>query len=175
MTIPVPESQLDLLTLAEMLKANAEEVSAAVLARWERIGEAEPWHRLPDDLDHDHLPELIRGLAGAALGTEFEASVCRRVLSTSAEHGHHRSREGLEEALIYREYHLLRRALWEQLKEEHGETATVFYAAMRLDALIGLATAAAMHGWNRRDLERRGRWPGALEDLLDRWPLPTGR
>jgi hypothetical protein len=172
MSKPGPDSELDLLSLAEMIKANAEEISADILARWERIGRTETWHRLPEDLDHDHMPQLIRAMAAAALGTEFDRSLCERVVDLAAQHGYHRSREGLDEALIYREYHLLRRALWERLKTQHGENATVYYAAMRLDTLISLTTAAAVHGWNREGLTDVGRWPDALEELLTDWPLP---
>lgn len=172
MSTPGPESRLDLLTLAEMIKANAAEISTDVLDRWQRIARSESWHRLPEDLDHDHLPQLIRALAAAALGTEFDRSLCERVADLAAQHGYHRSQEGLDEALIYREYHLLRRALWERLKAEHGETAIVYYAAMRIDTLISLTTAAAVHGWNREDLAASGRWPDALRELLDEWPLP---
>lgn len=172
MRAPQSDSQLDLVEIAQMLKANAHEVSEDILQRWSRIGEAEPWQRLPPEVDLDHLPELIRRLAAAALGTEFDRDLCETVVAASAEHGSHRALEGLEEALVYREYHLLRRALWEKLTVEHGENATTYYAGMRLDALISLALAAGLHGWNRPTLEANGRWPEALTDLLDNWPLP---
>ena len=172
MSKPEPQSELDLVSLAEVIKANADAVSADILDRWDRIARNESWHRLPQDLDHDHMPELIRALAGAALGTEFDRSLCKRVVELAARHGYHRAREGLDEALIYREYHLLRRALWERLKAEHGENATVYYAAMRIDTLISLSTSASVHGWNRDALSAAGRWPDALEELLHGWPLP---
>ncbi|MFP4624531.1 MAG: hypothetical protein ACLFRX_10165 [Gemmatimonadota bacterium] len=164
---------MDLLALCETMKANADEVARAMVDHWRTIGEAEPWHRLPDDLGHDHLPHLIRDLAGAALCTEFDREMCRRAVRTSAAHGERRAEAGLDDALLYREYHLLRRALWRQMKRVHGETATIYYAAMRLDALVSLANAAALHGLNRGTLEAEGRWPRVLDALLDDWPLPS--
>jgi hypothetical protein len=163
---------MDLLAICETLKANANELAGSIVRRWRTIGSNEPWHALPDDLDFDHLPDLIRALAGAALCTDFDRGMCRKVVSVSADHGRHRGSEGLDEALLYREYHLLRRALWLQMKENHGETSTVYYATMRVDALISLANAASLHGLNQDSLEDQGRWPRALDHLLDEWPLP---
>lgn len=165
-------SPRDFLALCETIKANAESVVTAVIDRWDVIAEGEPWQALPADLDHDHLPELIRSLASAGLCTEFDRELCRSMVHDSAEHGKYRAQEGMSDSLLYREYHLLRRALWEHMKGEHGETATVYYATMRLDALISLANSAALHGLNWETLNRDGRWPQVLDELLDEWPLP---
>lgn len=162
----------DLHTLCETIKASAETVVTAVIDRWDVIAEGEPWQALPPDLDHDHLPQLIRSLASAGLCTEFDRDLCRSMVHDSAEHGKHRAQQGMRDTLLYREYQLLRRALWRHMKEEHGETATVYYATMRLDALISLANSAALHGLNWATLERDGRWPHVLDELLDEWPLP---
>lgn len=164
----------NLAALCESLKANADQIAATVIEKWRKIGVTEPWHALPDGLDFDHLPELIAALADAALCTVYDAILCREVAELAARHGEHRADEGLHEALIYREYHLLRRALWIQMKEEHGETATVYYATMRVDALISMAIAASLHGLNREALEAEGRWPEALDELVADWPLPNG-
>lgn len=162
----------DLHELCETIKGDVEGVVTAVIDRWEVIAEGEPWQSLPPDLDHDHLPELIRSLAAAGLCTDFDRDLCRSMVRHSAEHGKHRAREGMSDALLYREYHLLRRALWDHMKREHGETATVYYATMRLDALVSLANSAALHGLNWETLDRDGRWPDVLDELLDEWPLP---
>lgn len=162
----------DLLRLCESLQANAEALSGMVIERWAVIAEGEPWQALPPGLDHNHLPGLIESLAGAALCTEFDRDLCRKMVHDSAEHGKHRAREGLDDGLLYREYHLLRRALWQQMKEDHGDNATVYYATMRLDALISLANSAALHGLNWNQLDEEGRWPHVLDELLEKWPLP---
>ncbi len=166
------DQPMDLLTLCESMKANAETVATAVIDHWESIAEGEPWQALPPDLDHNHLPQLVRSLAAAGLCTDFDRELCRSMVHDSAEHGRHRAAEGLEDALLYREYHLLRRALWQHMKKDHGETATVYYATMRIDALISLANSAALYGLNWKTLEAEGRWPDVLDELLDEWPLP---
>lgn len=164
--------QLELRTLCESMKSSAEEISHRILDRWEEIADGEPWQVLPKDLDHNHLPELVRSLAGAGLCTDFDPELCARMIRDSAEHGKHRAQEGLDDTLLYREYHLLRRALWQQFRQDHGETATVYYATMRIDTLISLANSAALYGLNWRVLEDEGRWPQVLDELLDEWPLP---
>jgi hypothetical protein len=170
---PETGRQMDLLAICESMKANADEVARAIVDRWLEIIEAEPWQRLPEGLDFNHLPRLIRDLAGAALCTEFDRGMCATLVRTSAQHGQHRAEEGLGEELIFREYHLLRRALWRQMKADHGENATVYYATMRVDALVSLASSAALHGMNRDALIEQGVWPQVLDDLLDDWPLPA--
>ncbi|MBW3553645.1 MAG: hypothetical protein KY466_09045 [Gemmatimonadetes bacterium] len=111
-------------------------------------------------------------MAGAALCSDFERERCRALLATAATHGEHRARQGFEETLIYREYHLLRRALWIRMMEESGDGADAYYASMRMDTVSTLATAGAIHGMHREELEAQGRWPEILEEILTEWPLP---
>lgn len=164
--------QMDLRTLCESMKSGAEEISHRILDRWDVIAGEEAWQALPSDLDHNHLPELIRSLASAGLCTDFDSELCAKMVRDSAEHGRHRAEEGLSDNLLYREYHLLRRALWQRFKDEHGDSATVYYATMRIDALISLANSAALYGLNWKTLDADGRWPQALDELLEEWPLP---
>lgn len=154
------------------MKANSDDLASDIIDRWDVIAESEPWQVLPPDLDHDHLPQLVRSLAHAGLCTDFDRDACRSMAHDSAEHGKYRAQEGMEDALLYREYHLLRRALWHHMKETHGETATTYYATMRIDALISMANSAALYGLNWEALERDGRWPNIVDELLDDWPLP---
>lgn len=172
MSVSHAPDPMDLLTLCETLKGNADALAEGIVSEWQLIADSEPWHALPSGLDFDHLPGMIRALAGAALCTEFDRGVCRRLVDLAAEHGHHRAQEGFSESLLFREYHLLRRALWSRIRQDHGESRTVYYAAMRLDAVMSLATESALHGLNRESIERRGEWPEVLDRLLDEWPLP---
>lgn len=162
---------MDLPTLCQTLTAHAHSIAARVVRRWEEIAGAEPWLALPADLDFDHLPDLIRALAAAALCTEYDHTLCREAMEAAAGHGAHRAKQGFGENLIHREYHLLRRALAFSMKDEHGESAAVYYATMRLDALMSLMSAAALHGLHRQAFDDEGRWPAVLDELLDGWPL----
>lgn len=163
---------MELLDLCETVKGNARAIAVQIVSRWREIADAEPWLALPPELDFDHLPELIRALAAAALCTEYERGLCRAAAGLAAEHGATRAEQGFGENLIHREYHLLRRALAERMKRDHGENATVYYATMRLDALVSVVAAAALYGFNRSAIDD-ARWPDILDDLLDDWPLPT--
>ena len=163
---------MELKDLGEKIARDAPDIADQIINRWGEICVREPWLTLPDDLDFDHLPELIERMAGASLASDFARERCRDLLATSATHGEHRARQGFEEGLIYREYHLLRRALWTRLKEERGEGADVYYASMRLDTVSTLATAGALHGMHREELQAQGRWPGILEEIMTEWPLP---
>jgi hypothetical protein len=171
--MPGPESSsMELLALCETLKGNAADVADRIIDRWQEIARSEPWLALPPDLDFDHLPDLIRELAGAALCTEFDRALCEGMVATAARHGEHRGREGFAEDLLYREYHLLRRAMAERMKRDHGESAVVYLATMRLDTLTSLSEAAALHGLHRERLEESRPWSRVVDELMDGWPLP---
>lgn len=163
---------MNLKQLCDRIIEEADSIAEQVLDRWTEISVHEPWLALPEDLDFDHLPDLIRRMAGAALCSDFDRQRCRDLVAAAATHGEHRAREGFQEALIYREYHLLRRALWSRLKTAEGENAAVYYASMRLDTVSTLATAGALHGMHREELEEQGRWPDVLEEILTDWPMP---
>lgn len=163
---------MDLTTLCRSLQSDADTIADEIVDSWKDISDSEQWLELPEQLDHDHLPDMIRSLAEAGLCTDFQRKACHKVGQIAAEHGAHRATEGFGENLIYREYHLLRRALASTMKERHGESATVYYASMRVDVLVSLASAAALHGLHKDELEREGRWPNVLQELLDGWPLP---
>ncbi|HUG38845.1 MAG TPA: RsbRD N-terminal domain-containing protein [Longimicrobiales bacterium] len=164
---------MELKELCDRISEEAADITEQVLHRWGEIAESEPWLALPADLDFDHLPALIRRMAVASLCTTFDRGACRDMLAAAATHGEHRARQGFDESLIYREYHLLRRALWARMKSDHGESANVYYASIRMDAISTLATAGALHGMHRTELEEQGRWPAVLEEIMTEWSLPV--
>jgi hypothetical protein len=163
---------MELKDLGITLQENARDTSDQIIRRWREIADAEPWLALPPNLSFDHLPQLIRGMANAALCSDFSREACAEVAATAADHGHYRAGEGFDENLIYREYHLLRRAFADRLQEDHGRGAFVFMATMRLDSIGSLCQAAALHGLHRGPSIQDGRDSEVLRDLLDRWPLP---
>lgn len=164
---------MDFIALCEMIKERAEDISAAVLDRWVVISGAEQWLSLPDGLDYDHLPQLIRQLAAASLCTEYDRTLCEHVVQTAVLHGVHRADQGFGENLIHREYHLMRRALAREMTAEHGETADTYYANMRIDALISVAASAALRGVHQPDeLDDGDRRREVASEILDAWPIP---
>lgn len=154
--------------LGRLLVESAEPIAFEVMADWDRLGTSEPWHRLPPDLDHDHLPDVIRKLAATALLTFFDRAELASLAWVSVEHGQHRFETGVSEETVAREHELLRWALWRRLKREAGiETASE--AIIRLDSAISFAHGASLRGFHRRTIEATGDWPAAIERYIDEW------
>ena len=154
------------------IESEADQLVSQVIDHWGKIGVDEPWLSLPATVSHDHLADLLKALANAALCSLREASSRRWLVERGAQHGLDRHVEGFSEELLYREYHLLRTFLWEWIRVRWGTVGDAHEAILLLDAGITLATSASLRGYHRATLEARGRWPGALEELIDEyWPL----
>ena len=127
-----------------------------------------------DELDFDHLPDLVRRLASASLCTEYDREHCLAVARLAADHGVDRAREGFgahpDLPGIPPPSARARRPF---VSRSTARAPPVFYATMRLDALSGLASAAALHGLHAVGCpEREAGLHDALRQLLDEWPLP---
>ena len=155
--------------IGRAIRDSADELAKTVVSRWRDIGAAEEWLSLPPDLGFDHLPGVIRALAAATLISEFGAEECRELAEAAARHGSDRADEGFGESLVFREHHLLRRTLRSHLRERFGENTQTFYATMRIDSGISLASTASLLGIHRSELQAQGRWPASLEDALKDW------
>ncbi len=134
---------------------------------WTSICTTEPWLVLPPDLDQDHLPQLVRDLADAALADGESDDARRRLVWTAVEHGAQRRRCGFAENLIYTEYHLLRRTLWRYLRERFPESPGTVEAILRIDAAITISSSGSLLGFHRDTLEQVGRWPQGVQKVLD--------
>ena len=157
----------DLQTIAKSLEEHPDEV----LGEWHKLTRQEPWLALPEVASLNHLPEVIRGLAAAALVAPGDREALAEKIWAAAQHGQDRLEQGFPEHLIHTEYHLLRRSLWRFIERNHGQSLQHYEAIARLDAATTLATAAALLGYHRAALEKRGDWPAAVERLIaDRQP-----
>lgn len=154
--------------LARCLTDDAERVAHRIVEEWHELGAREPWHRVPENLDQDHLPDIIRALVDAALLTFFELEPRRRLVHVSAEHGEHRFRQGVSEEIISREFELLRWALWRRLKQE-DRIEEASQAIIRIDSALTFAHGASLRGFHRAHIEQSGEWPRALEQYLEQW------
>lgn len=149
------------------LQANTERV----VRRWEDRIREEPWSRLPDDWRVDHLPAVIEGLAATALGMPADREAVRGRIEEIARHGSERSRQGLEEVHVLREYHYLRLAIADYMFERWGPEESALDALIRVDAAITMATRASLLGYHRSNLEEQGTWSDALDRLIEDSPL----
>ena len=140
----------------EVLDA-APELAAGIVRDWSALASTFGWSESKGRIDQDHLVDLIGQLAEAALHRDVtggDASV--GLLRTALEHGRDRRADGFSEEMLLREYHLLRRGLWENLKRISPESATE--TILRIDGEITMATAASLRGFHQEE--------GADEDAL---------
>ena len=157
--------------LGQYLRDNADPLAKQIMADWNRVGQAEPWHRLPQSMDHDHLPDLIEKLSEASLLTFFGEKERTALCWIAVQHGQHRFETGAAEETIGREYELLRWALWAHLKE-HGDYGSASEAIVRLDSSISFAHGASLRGYHRRAIEGSDDWPAAVERYMEAWAFP---
>ena len=153
------------------LEANAEGIAAKVAALWHQRSEEELDAKLPPELDLDHLPEMIRHLAAAAPAGPADPAA-ERLIRTALSHGKHRREAGYADAIVFREYHVLRRFLWDELKASGEPQDAIVGAILHIDAAMTAATAASVHGFHLLD---RPRDEDELVELLVRdWSMPFG-
>lgn len=154
------------------IEAEAEQLVTQIIDHWGKVATDEPWLSLPAAVSHDHLADLLKALANAALCSLHEEASRRWLVERAAQHGVDRHMEGFSEELLYREYHLTRTFLWEWIRDRWGRVGDAHEAILLLDAGITLATSASLRGYHRPNLEARGRWPGALDELIEEyWPV----
>lgn len=158
--------------VCQAVKASAVDLALEITLQWKLKAAAEPWFTFPDQINFDHLPELIASLADVALDRSVDPEVRRRKIWAAARHGRERREHGFHEELIFREYDLLRRALWQYIRDHHGTTQPTTNVILAVDSGITLAASASLRGFHRDAFEAAGRWPEALEELLGRWPQP---
>ena len=157
----------DLGDVAAELDGRRQEIAKRVVDDWYGIRKREPWLGLPDNLDQDHLPDLITALTATALRTFFADDARSTLVWVAVEHGEQRRVSGYEENLIYREYTQLRSVLWSEIRSRHARAGTASAAVVRLDAAISLALGGSLRGFYRRTLETSSDWPAAVERLID--------
>jgi hypothetical protein len=157
--------------IARFLEENADTIAQGIMQDWHALGEREPWHRIPENLDQDHLPDMIRALARTALAGFFEKPARQELVDASVTHGEHRYQQGVAEEILAREFELLRWALWRRLKGESAiEDAS--QGIIRLDSALTLAHGASLRGYHRREIEAAGDWNEALRRYIEEWSFP---
>ncbi len=133
---------------------------------WDAIAASAAWLDVPQPMDEDGLSDLIRLLAEAARDRERgEEGASKALIRAALIHGRERRGNGFSEDLLFREYHLLRRGLWERLREVGPRDAAD--AILRIDAEITMATAASLHGFHTEGTPTVDE--ELVEQLASRW------
>lgn len=138
-------------TVRNTIAADAAGVARSVLERWDRILSEEPWWST-SHVDSDHLVELVRATADAALAEDVDEGISTRFIETALRHGRDRRDDGHRDTVIHQEFVLLRRALREDLRERCGMAPGTHEATSRLDGALNHAEIASLHGYHEREL-----------------------
>lgn len=139
-----------------------------ILSDWQTLTGTHPWLQLPERLDLDHLPELVHALIDTCIGRD--GSPKRQVVEAGLLHGRHRSKQQYPDHLLFREYHLLREAIWRGMHRRHPHVRETVSAISRIDAAITVATRASLQGYHRRTWD-----DDVVEKLVEEsvWPEPA--
>src|SRR4051794_12354857 len=113
--------------LCSFMREQSDMLATSMVTEWSEMNEREPWFAVPRDIDCDHLPQMIVCLTETALCTFFDEEKRHALVRAAAQHGEDRHAQQFPEAVMNREYALLRRSLWQLLKSrlaDRGDAAT---------------------------------------------------
>jgi hypothetical protein len=158
--------------LCVYLCTQSSEVATSMVEDWKAANDREPWFAVPRDIDCDHLSQMISCLTDTAVCTFFDEEKRYALVRAAAKHGEDRHAQHFPEAVMNREYALLRRSMWELLKENLDDRGDAATAMIRFDTALQLAAAASLRGYFRATLEAAGQWPDALDALARDWIFP---
>lgn len=138
-----------------------------ILRDREALTRDQPWLALPTDARLDHIPQLVEALVDACVCAETDRATREHAVRTAMEHGVQRRDHGFEDDLLFREYHLLREAIWRGMQKRRRKDHAAFDAIARIDAGITVATRASLEGFHGRaddeelvrGLVAMGPWP----------------
>jgi hypothetical protein len=158
----------------KVIGETAPAVVRSVLDRWNRILIDEPWWST-SQVDSDHLVELVRHTADAALGDPNEETVAEFV-ATAMEHGRDRRGDGHKDTVVHQEFVLLRRALRAELLERCEASPATHAAIARLNGALNHAEIASLYGYHEPELpaDSAAKAPARLTrdwlDIREAWP-----
>jgi hypothetical protein len=133
-----------------------------ILAEWEAVSREEPWHIRPEAYGIDSLNEVVRGVLDVALGDGGDKEASERLVRAAAAHGDQRRVQGTGDEALLREYHALRASLWRYLRRAAMPASEELTAILRVDAVITVATTAALRGYHRSDMQPTPEWAAEL-------------
>ncbi|MEX0891081.1 MAG: hypothetical protein WEB88_02845 [Gemmatimonadota bacterium] len=145
----------------------------AVMKRWRHSVATEPGLMGARELDVDALPELISTALDVLEERPDQETSRRNLLKWTLEHGHYRIRESVPDDMLFKEYHVLRYALWDTIRERHGTNRLTSTVITQLDAVLSVASRASLRGYYHEHFETGGE--DMAENLLEDgpWPLHT--
>jgi hypothetical protein len=144
-----------------------------VLSHFAAVTEQEPWIHLPRDYQSGRLGEMIRFCCLLALEAPQDRDLCRAMLHAASSHGEDRLERGLPDSFVFQELYVARESIWTYIIQHHDRrSGLVAEAILRIDMSLSLASKAALRGYHRPAFERRGTWPGVIDELVGEWRPP---
>jgi hypothetical protein len=141
--------------MGDRMVAQADEIARRITVLWSGLSSDEPWLSRYANITQDHLPDMVRALATAALIRPGSREAGKALVRAARDHGATRRVEGHSEVTIPGEYLLLRRALRPIIAELAREPALLTSVVAHIELGIGLAEAGALHGYYGDDAGAR--------------------
>ena len=157
-----PASAPDRRAHAHRRNAELRDDLTPILAEWEAVSREEPWHVHPERYGIDSLHEVLRGVLDVALDDGGDEQASERLVRAPATHGEQRRIQAVGDECLLREYHALRTALWRYLRHAPMPAGEALTAISRVDAVITVATTAALRGYHRSDMRPIPEWGAEL-------------
>ena len=155
---PDPGAAPDRRAHAHRRNAELRDDLAPILEEWVAVSHEEPWHVHPERYGVDSLHEVVRGVLDVALGDGSDNAASERLVRAAASHGDQRRVQVTGDEALLREYHALRTALWRYLRGVPMPANEALTAISRVDAVITVATTAALRGYHRSDMKPTPEW-----------------
>ena len=154
--------------IGQAIKSHPDEV----LALWREITSKEPWLQQPESADLNHVPAMLLALVDTALLEPESFEKRLSLVNNAAEHGQQRREQCFPESVLLLEHHVLRRALGGHITRTAGGALVAFEAITRVELTVTLGSTASVRGYHRPELEEKGEWPQAVEQLAREWLPP---
>ena len=135
--------------------------------KWHELAEDDPWlGTIPTEERWDSLPDALAGLFNSTLCRADSRDPHREHVTGAVKHGADRRRQGSPPDVIFREYAMLREAIWRHVRGLSGTRGEID-AVLLIDGAISLATRASIVGYHQEDFVATGRWDDMVSHLID--------
>lgn len=157
---------MDTTSLLHALRASIPDI----MARWQVTVDSEPGLAGAATLDVDSLPELL-DTALTLLGDPTGAPAERRhLVAWGVKHGRDRILQGVPDELIFKEFYVLRRAVWDVLRDLEGCAEAASRIITHVDGVLAVASRASLRGYYHEHFEAGGK--DVVDGLVEEGPWP---
>jgi hypothetical protein len=128
---------------------------------WSRIAQVNEWHRAPARFGDDSMIRVIGAILDVVLAREVSSEANERLVRAATAHGDQRRLQDSAEDRILDEYQALATALRGRL-----HVTALPSALMRVDRVMSVVIAMAIHGYHRSDRGPTPTWAAQLQAYI---------